>query len=85
MFFKRKDRYKVIKSYMEVFNTEAGKEVLEDMMKTFHVLNSTHSTDALEMAYREGERSVVLRILKTINTDPSELLRMFQEARGTIE
>lgn len=44
-------------------------------------MNSTLETDAIIMAHNEGARSIVLRILRTIQTDPmqmEELLKLGQ-------
>jgi len=42
-------------------------KVLRDLMKGCHFFDTTFTGDATETAYREGERSVVLRILKILN------------------
>lgn len=81
MFWKKREPDQVVRAYREVFNSEAGKVVIEDMMKTFYTLSSTFDPNPIEMAYKEGERSVVIRILKTINTDPFELKQRLEEAR----
>lgn len=82
MFWKRQKKADLIRAYRNVFSGEEGKLVLHDLMKTFHVLHSTMDANPHELAYREGERSVVLRILRTINTDPSELEKMLNEQEG---
>lgn len=82
MFWKKREPDQVVRAYREVFNSEAGKIVLEDMMKSFYTLSSTFDPNPHEMAYREGERSVVIRILKTINTDPFQLRQRLEEAKA---
>lgn len=71
--FKRNERAERIRSYKRVFESDDGKVVLHDLMRSCHIFNSTMDANPTEHAYREGERSVVLRILKTINIDPSKL------------
>lgn len=71
----KKQREKVGR-YKEAFSTESGKIVLNDLMKTFSVLDSTFDPDPYIHAYNEGARSVVMRVLKTINTDPEAFQRM---------
>lgn len=66
-------------AYRSLFDSEDGKKVLYDLIKTCHVLTSTFDGDPNEMMYREGERSVVLRILKTINTDPQQIMKLMEE------
>jgi len=82
-FFGKKDSKKIADmmiKYRKVFSSDDGKEVLKDLMKVAHVLDCTYySGDPHETAYREGERSIVLRILKTINTDPEQVLKMLEQ------
>ncbi|MBG17195.1 MAG: hypothetical protein CMB77_02420 [Euryarchaeota archaeon] len=59
-------------NYQVLFATDDGTKVLDDMQKRFHVDQSTFSSDALEMAFLEGQRSVVLFILRSI-TDEKEI------------
>jgi hypothetical protein len=40
-----------------------GREVLKDMKNAHHFYNSSFSIDPLELAFNEGERNAVLRIL----------------------
>lgn len=77
-FKKKRD---LIIRYKRLFATEDGKEILHDLMKACHVMNSTLDSDPIQMAHNEGARSIVLRILQTINTDPKqmeELLKLGQ-------
>lgn len=66
--------------YKVFFGTSEGKEVLYDLMKSSNMLQSSFSTDPYEMAFNEGQRNVVLRILTILKTDPMEL-KKFIEAR----
>jgi hypothetical protein len=81
-FWDRNKRVDLVRAYKTVFSTYEGKQVLHDMMKTFHILHSTMDGNSHETAFKEGERSVVLRILRTINTDPSELEKILNEQEG---
>lgn len=74
-----------IRLYREFFNTDNGKIVLHDLCKACHIYNSTYDDNPQQMAYREGERSVVLRILKTINIDPYELDKLLKGQSGERE
>ena len=56
-------------SYQVLFATDDGSKVLGDLQKRFHVDQSTFSTDALEMAFLEGQRSVMLFILRSITEE----------------
>lgn len=70
-------RMELLSAYKEVFASPAGKKVLYDLMKQFNVLDSTFSSDANEMFFNEGARTVVLRIFKTINVDPKQLEQLY--------
>lgn len=70
--FGQKKRNKVI-LYKKIFSSPDGEKVLQDLAKTFFVFNSVMSNDPYETAYNEGARSVVLRILKTINMTEKQL------------
>ena len=73
--FGENKRVKLVKAYRELFASEAGMEVLNDLCKSCHIHHSTMDANPHEMAYKEGERSVVLRILRTIEINPFELDR----------
>ena len=54
--------------YKEVFGTNSGKLVLADMMKRFGVFrNSYRHDDPHGTSYCEGQRSVVLDLLRHMN------------------
>ena len=55
-------------AYKTLFNTDDGVIVLDDMRTRFHLERQTFSSDAMEMAYLEGQRSVVL-ILQNLIKD----------------
>lgn len=56
----------LIKNYKITFGTTQGQKVIEDLESRFHQNKTTYSKDALEMAYLEGQRSVVLMIKNII-------------------
>jgi hypothetical protein len=66
-------------SYQAAFSTKDGEKVLFDLMKEHYVLGATFSKDPLEMAFREGERNVVLRILTIMKTNVEELSKKIEE------
>ncbi len=53
-------------TYKEVFTTEAGQEVLEDLLKSNYFFNSTVGETPYETAFNEGRRSVVCAILNYV-------------------
>ena len=72
---KENKRVKLVRAYRELFSSDAGMEVLNDLCKSCHIHHSTMDPNPHEMAYKEGERSVVLRILRTIEVNPFDLER----------
>lgn len=69
-----------VKDYQNVFNSASGKRVLNDMMDVHHVLHSSFDPNsATQMAFREGERNVVLRILTLLKVKPDELRKKIEE------
>lgn len=74
-----------VMDYKRAFASEQGMRVLYDMMSSHHVLGSTYvKGDALDMAFREGQRQVVLRILTIMKTDPSKMEKLIGEANSHV-
>jgi len=63
------ERERLIDATKEIFNTQAGEIVLDQLKQKSGFHMSNFSADALEMAYREGQRSVVLYILNLMNDE----------------
>ena len=58
----------LVQNYKTAFNTDAGKQVLDDLKKRSHYFNTTHvKGDSHETAYFEGQRSLVVFIESLIN------------------
>ena len=75
------DKYKKRRaSYKETFGTDAGKDVLEDMIRSNYVLKTTmQDIDPLQMAFNEGRRAVVLAIMHHLQIGPIELIEKQRE------
>jgi len=56
----------LINNYKITFESEQGEKVLQDLENRFHQNKTTFSKDAIEMAYLEGQRSVILSIKNLI-------------------
>lgn len=60
----------VFKAYAETFTTGWGLQVLEDLKDGFHynrpMFGLGGAAEGLELAFREGQRSVILEILRCI-------------------
>ena len=62
-----------ISKYKQVFGSNDGMDVLYDLMQTHHMLGSTFDGDTTKLIFREGERNVILRILKILKMDAKTL------------
>ena len=83
MIFDKEKRRRAL--YKEVFGTDAGKEVLEDIMRFNFVLNTTmQDNDALQIAFNEGRRAVVLAIMNNLQVSPAELMDKQKEVYDRI-
>lgn len=63
------DRIKKIRYYKECFISEAGQEVLQDLVKSCGIFHSSFSADPYENAFMSGQREIVLRILNVLKVD----------------
>lgn len=80
----RKGYAKVV-DYQAVFNTPQGRAVLHDLMASHNVLQPSYTKDPYETAKNEGERTVVLRILTLMRTNPRTLLERIEEHEKSME
>lgn len=55
--------------YKRVFSGEDGSKVLQDLMANHYMAGTTLTSDSHITAFNEGQRNVVLRILKLVKED----------------
>lgn len=55
-------REAILKAYHVTFTSTSGAEVLEDLSKTYLMVESHTPGDPYTTAFREGQRSIVLQI-----------------------
>jgi hypothetical protein len=59
-----------IEAYQHMAETEDGQIVIQDLLRLFGYTRNTTFTDTLEgMAFREGQRSVVVHIGRMLDAD----------------
>jgi hypothetical protein len=69
--------------YKRTFTSEQGKRVLQDLIFAHNVMTPTYVRgDAIEMAYKEGARNVVLRILTILETDEELMQKLIRETNN---
>ncbi len=63
----------IVIAYKQVFNSDNGKKVLEDLERRCSYHTTTHiKGDSHESAFLEGTRSVILFIKNMLNRKPEE-------------
>jgi hypothetical protein len=67
-------------AYKQVFNSEFGDRVLDDLIERYNVMEPITARDPVEMAHREGQRSVVLHILKVLVQDSTRIRKAMEHA-----
>jgi len=68
--------------YKEAFATQSGQIVLADLCKKYRVLRPfpiKGESDAINLAFCEGQRQVVLEILNKLNYDTNKLNALIEE------
>ena len=74
-----KKTYARVLDYKRTFTSKSGKNVLHDLMDAHQMLRPSFDPDPYRTAFREGERSVLLRILTIMKTEPAQLLAHIEE------
>jgi hypothetical protein len=64
--------------YKKVFGSPEGERVLSDLMSLHHV-NMAHDAPSEKLHFIEGQRYVVLAILKRLRTNPDKLREMMKK------
>ena len=69
--------------YKAIFtDTESGQRVLEDMSRLYHFVGPvTVAGDPISSAYRDGQRSVVIEIMRTLAMTDAEIRRVVANAK----
>ena len=78
MFKRIKKQKEMVSTYKRVFTSDDGRRILSDLMNVCGMQRSSFDSDPLKMAYHEGERAVVLRILKSVNVSAFQLNNWFK-------
>ena len=63
-----------------LMSTMQGRQWVFERLTLCHVFASSFSINALEAAFKEGERNVGLQLLNDVMTCPDEYLQMMREA-----
>ena len=69
----------ILTSYQAVFDSEAGKAVLYDMMKTNGMFTTTFNENPYTMAFLEGRRSFIADLLVLLGKDVNSIHKAMKE------
>ena len=69
-----------VQDYQQTFSSPHGKRVLYDLMGVCHMLQPLNVSNPQVMAFEEGQRQVVLRILTYLKVDMEKLHERIREA-----
>lgn len=80
----RTEKGKQVKiAYDKVFGSPEGKDVLYDMMDSCNFMGSSlldsGTYEPLAMAFRDGQKAIISRILDTLNTDNEQFMKMIEQ------
>ena len=65
--------------YKRVFMTPDGRAVMADLIRRYRVHGTTYRDNAQQMAYCEGQRSVILDIMKHVRLSDDEIMKLRDE------
>lgn len=73
-------RINLQETYEAVFETPQGQQVLKHLCKTYRVHKSAFAPGQPDMtAYMNGQRDVIIAILRQINKDTTKLIQQIEE------
>ena len=84
MIFPFNERKREQDLFRDVFKGDQGKDLIAILAKSFHVYKTIQTPDPYVSAFQEGQRSVVVQIMETLNSDLDALKRRLdiqQEAK----
>ena len=79
MNFPFQERKQEIELFRDVFAGEQGQDLLAILAKKFHVYKFLQTPDPYVSAFQEGQRSVVVQIMETINSDLEAVKRRMDQ------
>lgn len=73
-------RINLQETYAAVFETPQGQQILKHLCKTYKISRSAFAPGQPDMtAYMNGQRDVVIAILRQINKDTTKLIQQIEE------
>lgn len=72
-------RVSQIHNYRRLFSSQYGQKVLANLCQRFGVFDPYYDSDPNHMYYKQGQRSVILEIVKMTKLDPADLEKLAEE------
>ena len=72
---------KKYRAYREFFTSEQGEEILSDLMRSAHYLDTTIGGTPYETYFNEGRRSILLQIIQTAKLDNKQIERITEKIK----
>lgn len=82
MLSKRRDLAKLNEYYRMTFETPAGEEVLKHLVQKAKIMDPIPIGDPIQSAFFEGQRHLMLSVLKFLNKDLSYLQKLMEEEQN---
>lgn len=73
------DEYAKYKEYYDLFTSSIGKKIYEDLIETYHNIESFCYGDPYATHYKDGQRSVVLGIKRIVEGIEYNLFKVQKE------
>ena len=70
-----------VRAYKRFLESKDGKLIIDDLMNSYGINRTTFSEDARTSAFKEGQRSVVLAILKVGGIKNEDMINSIQSIR----
>jgi hypothetical protein len=75
-----KNRLRLHQAYKSIFNTPDGELVLEHLMRESGILSPKITVDFNSLLVKEGQKHIVLSILRILGRDVNKLTKQIQES-----
>jgi len=72
-----KEAAQVVRNYKAVFKGEQGRSVLLDMAKNANLFSPAPELNPQKLAFKEGQRAVIIAIFNTLEMDYTNVLKLF--------
>jgi hypothetical protein len=72
------------RDYKIAFGTDEGQRVLNDIVVSCHVLDTTLGSSPQETAFNEGMRNAALRIMSILHYSPEDFIKLPEKVEDNV-